>query len=204
MRIFSDAVYDHLEAASRLRGAFPKSIAADVDVVLKEMPVSKLQPTDDDIGPIQIEDEILHIPCRIYCLEPSNYSILAMNSIQRMILGCLYTRHHNGYIREKFIRQILKVNELWALPFIFQLLGEYVLEIIQIIADQSDVIQADMIDQFVSENPGFIKLLKQRTVSYWNCYYRYLFPDFKDYPGYQAITAFGLWERDEIKRLIRC
>lgn len=37
--------------------------------------------------------------------------------------------------------------------------------------------------QFLATNPSFFCSTERRVVSYWNCYYRRLYPDFRAYPG---------------------
>ncbi len=40
------------------------------------------------------------------------------------------TRHHNGFFREKYLKQIIKSKEKWVTPFIILLIGKYVFEIL--------------------------------------------------------------------------
>ena len=49
---------------------------------------------------------------------------------QRLILGCIFTRHHNGYVRQQWMRAVVPHAEPWVVPFVLALLGEYVVEIV--------------------------------------------------------------------------
>lgn len=42
----------------------------------------------------------------------------------------MFTRHHDGYVRQEWAREVVPVAEPWVVPFMVQLLGEYVVEIV--------------------------------------------------------------------------
>ena len=88
------------------------------------------------------------------------------------------------------IEQLLQSDESWIPPFVLQLLGEYVLEIIRVVQAHSAVLKRSEYRRFIIENPAFLQLLKQRIISYWNCYYRAMFPRLKDYPAFQIVESF--------------
>ena len=44
--------------------------------------------------------------------------------IDRRILACLGTRHHDGYVRQACRAQILDSGAAWLMPYIVQLAGE--------------------------------------------------------------------------------
>ena len=46
--------------------------------------------------------------------------------------------------------------------------------------------------RFAIENPAFFQLLEQRITSYWNCYYRDVFPHLRDYPAFQIAESFKI------------
>jgi hypothetical protein len=124
---------DNPEGAVRIRSAFPKVLSFEVDSVFNIIPLSSIPPTPADIGPISINGEILHIPSRIYWQQPDQVVINELTDVQALILACLYTRSSNGFIRERYIGLIERHPEEWVIPYIIQLLGEYVIEIIRII-----------------------------------------------------------------------
>ncbi|WP_145043526.1 hypothetical protein [Mycobacteroides abscessus] len=74
--------------------------------------------------------------------------------MQRTILGCLYTRHYDGFVRQQWVRTILDAEHLWVAPFVIQLLGEYVPEIIDDIAEALRARPAEPYGRFITENPS--------------------------------------------------
>ena len=118
------------------------------------------------------------------------------------MLACIFTRHHDGFVRQKYLERLLLRKELWIPPFVLQLVGEYVIEIIHRIARHIDVLRSDSYSQFVAENPDFIALTKRRIISYWDCYYRLTYPRFRDYVGFQVIDSLNLWRVQDAGRLL--
>jgi hypothetical protein len=57
-------------------------------------------------------------------------------------------------------------------PFVIQLAGEYVIEIISAIRDRIDHFDPPLYRSFLIQNPAFYELTRQRIYSYWNCYHR--------------------------------
>jgi hypothetical protein len=93
-------------------------------------------------------------------------------------------------VREKCVGELLRSNEPWIPPFVVQLLGEYVLPIIRVVEAHSEVLKRPEYIRFIIENPTFFDLLRQRIISYWNCYYRDIFPRLGDYPAFQIAASF--------------
>ena len=87
------------ETALRLRRAFPRGLLAPVDETVAIIPAATLEPTRHDIGPVRVGNEPLHIPSRVYFPEPDLELVAKLGEIQRIILGCIYTRHHDGFVR---------------------------------------------------------------------------------------------------------
>lgn len=186
-----------LEQTARLsiRHSFPAVAWKDVDVALLYLeplyPDQTWSVSADSIGPIVLNGEQLSIPSRVYLREPESDRISALTSGQQLILSAIMTRSSNGYLREKFVKQLLQSDEPWIPPFVLQLLGEYVLEIIYVVHNHAAVLKRTEYRRFVIENPAFFQLLKQRIISYWNCYYRAMFPQLRDYPAFQIAQSFG-------------
>ena len=170
-----------------LNEAFPLRLQADVDAALTIMPMSDIPRSPDDVGPVTVGGQSLRIPSRIYNPEPDASAIAFLSEEQQQILACLYTRHHDGHVRQRVLEQVLKSNQAWVAPFVVQLLGEYVVEIVQLIQDHLSVTGPDSLLAFVRENPRFMELTAQRATSYWDCYYRPNFRYLKDYPGIRAL-----------------
>jgi hypothetical protein len=173
----------------RLRRAFPAVMESDVDTVLANVPPGDVPPSPHDVGFIVIGGEQLQIPFRIYYAEPESIRVEKLNERQKLVLSALYSRHINGHVREKHARLIVASGDTWIPPFVIQLLGEYVLEIIELLETHSAQFSGKAYLEFAEENRKFLELTRQRAVSYWDCYYRSEFPRFQDYPGYQLVRS---------------
>jgi hypothetical protein len=186
----------------RLRQAFPISLAGDVSAVLNLLPTAEYPPSPDDIGPISVTGERLQIPFRVYSEPPPKFSLANLELQRQTVLSCIFTRHHNGYIRQQFTETLINAVQPWVVPFLVQLVGEYVCEIIQVLLDHLPDLDRDLFVQFAADNPQFIVLTQRRVISYWNAYYRSQFPRFTDYPGFQIMNAFDLWCNRSSRRLL--
>lgn len=184
-----------------LTAAFPSALLSEVEAVIKNLPLVDIMPMGE-IGPILLNKERIIIPHRIYHSELDNVSLLQLDSRQHIILSCLYTRHHNGYVREKHLKNIIRCNEIWVFPFIFALIGEYVIEILQFIYNYLSSLDKDSLRLFTTENEEFLDLTRQRIISYWYAYfYREYFP-FKNHIGYKILSELSLWNSIYGKRLL--
>jgi len=166
--------------------AFPSVIRSDVEVVLDCVPPSPWPPFES-IGPVQIDGEQLQIFFRFSSSEPDLSSVQFFNERQRLILNAIYTRHLDGFIRERHVRPLLTSDEPWIPPFVVQLLGEYVIEIIQLLDDHRAVFIGPSYVSFARQNRAFFQLLRQRILSYWNCYFRHRFQSRDDYPAFRIL-----------------
>jgi hypothetical protein len=186
-------VSEQPEVADRLCSAFPASLAYDVATVFDWIPAAQHTPSPHDIGPILVAGERLRIPFRFYSAPPHESAMPELKPDQNAILSCIYTRHHDGYIRQEFAGRLFKRDQPWVIPFLLQLVGEYVCEIVQLVLDHVPDLNSDTIGTFAAENPQFIAITCRRVISYWNEYYRRQFPRFIDYPGYQIMNLLQLW-----------
>ena len=171
-----------------LRGAFPPHLAADVEAVLSRLPPTRIPPSGHEIGPVRVSGEPVHIPARLYAAEPSELELAALSDTQRDVLGCLYTRHHDGFVRQRHLHQILPCAHAWSVPFVVQLVGEYVLEIHHDIEANLKRIDVDNLARFVGENRPFIERTRQRVASYWDCYFRSASPDLRDHVAHRILV----------------
>jgi hypothetical protein len=183
--LFTHVMFDS-DPARRLRSAFPKGLAEDARTVIDALPAS-IHETLRDIGTVVVRGEAVRIPSRIYH-EPLGPSAAAqLTERQQIIAACLYTRHHSGFVRETALRRIIESEEPCVPPFVVQLLGEYVIEIVMLIADQADRLNTSAYHQFAKENERFLHLTQQRAISYWNCYFRRAWAQRDDYPGLRQL-----------------
>jgi len=177
------------ELASRLRGAFPSAIAADVDAALAVVPNSRRTPSNDDIGPVLVAGEALHIPRRFYSPEPPAEALDSLGASARTVLACLYTRHNDGHVRERHLRYVISSTAHWVPPFVVQLLGEYVLEVHRVIVSNVNHLDQPSYVRFVAENPTFMQLTRQRVVSYWDCYFRSAAPKLQSHEAFRVLAG---------------
>ncbi|MGW1159623.1 hypothetical protein ACWD48_15665 [Streptomyces sp. NPDC002519] len=138
---------------------------------------------------MNVDDEAVAIPYRIYQGEPPIGLVRSLTVIQRQILHCLYSRHSDGLVRQRHLEQVVSSDKPWAVPFVVQLVGEYVLEILEAIQRGLSVLDSNgsahrpLYGDFIARNPAFFARTERRVVSYWSCYYRWRFPVFRTYPG---------------------
>ena len=143
---------------------------------------------------VQIDGESLVIPCRVYNPEPADRAVASLPDLQQVILHCIYTRHHDGFVRQKHLEHAVRPDYPWVAPFIVQLVGEYVLEIVITIQqaltelDEPGSPVRETYGRFLAQNPSFFALTRQRVISYWDCYYQNQFPQ-DAYPGFALIAS---------------
>jgi hypothetical protein len=185
----------HSKYREILLNAFPRSLKNDVESVLDILPfeVNNVKLCDGKIHKVEnlihldfqtvlLEGEHLSIPNRLYFNEPELEKEQKLTNSQKVILNCIYLRHHNGYVRQCHLEKI-NSNEYWITPFTFKLLGEYVLEILEVLDGQLDNNKLDNYKRFAIENPKYYQQTENRMISYWNEYYRRRFPKLGLYLG---------------------
>jgi len=174
-----------------ITNSFPKDLKSDVLEMFKIIPLEtkyKFGLISLDSYEIIVESEKLKIPVRIYFNEPKEQNEKQLTDIQKDILNCLYTRHDNGYVREKRLKKLSEKPEKWKTPFLVQLLGEYIYELLPIIDKKVNNDTLEFYREFKTENPKYWQQTESRIASYWNEYYRYKFPKLKDYLGIEIIN----------------
>lgn len=185
---------DSSNVARVLLAAFPVGLAADVQAVLRVMPDARPAP----IGRFEVEVQgvTVAIPSRICHEEPSAHLQQSLSATQQVILHCLYSRHGDGLVRQRHLEQLVASNEPWVVPFVVQLAGEYVLEIVEAISRGLPGLslpgspERRLYGAFISRNPAFFARTERRAVSYWSCYYRRRYGAFGSYPGSALLEAF--------------
>jgi hypothetical protein len=136
--------------------------------------------------------ETLTIPSRVYYFQGILWNIGGERTpLERDIAWCLGTRHHSGYVREECLRRMLAAPQPWMAPFIVQLIGEYVVEIVEPIAAALPTLAPEMqaaLAAFVRDNPRYLKTIDSRAVNYWSYGYRHAYPQRAAYPGLVAVA----------------
>jgi hypothetical protein len=168
---------------------FPAALQPVASALLSVLAATEFSPSIHSFT-VLVQGEPLSAPGRVYYRPHELRSAIAGSSGDgRTLALCLGTRHHDGYIREECLRQLVGSDRPWALPFLVQLLGEYVVEIAEVVAAALPAVDPVQLAEFARENPAFMDLTRQRVRSYWDCYYRRRFPTLQGYPAFKALEA---------------
>jgi hypothetical protein len=168
--------------------AFPTALRDDVTAVARVMPPPG-HPAAKRREPALVQSETIDIPYRIYNPEPPADAVEGMSDRQKLIVACVYSRHHDGHVRERHSAHIVDSTEPWVVPFVVQLLGEYVVEICALILSRlaaRSSFASPGYREFAQANSEFIALTEQRAISYWSCYYRDRYAR-REYPAIAAL-----------------
>jgi hypothetical protein len=178
--------------------AFPARLASVVTDVAQSLPEARWQPAGSVTrsqsrtwpGLVVTAEPVL-IPSRVYNPEPSSGFIAGLGRVEKLVAAGIYSRHHDGFVRQRWLGTLLDADEPWVAPFIIQLLGEYVIEIcrdIESFARMSFSPMHQHLSVFLGENRCFAALTRHRASSYWSCYYRGQHPSQDTYPAIVALS----------------
>jgi hypothetical protein len=174
---------------SPLITAFPEALRSDVSVVADLIGGGKA--TDRGL-PVVVRGELLNIPYRIY-EDPDETRLACLNETQAIVYSCLLTRHHDGHVRQRQVERLVASSEAWVAPFVMQLCGEYVMEILNVVEAHLPSMNQRTYGSFFRENPLFFQRTRDRMTSYWDCYYRWLNKREADYVGFRLFDRFREW-----------
>ena len=196
--MFTSKIADSEKA--RLKNGFPSVLRQDVEEAIKAMPfdpdvlladgqthhINSLIHQNEQT--VSLDGEVLKIPSRIYFNEPQADKERRLRTVEKTILNCIYLRHHNGFVRQRRLEQLLDCTDYFVVPYTFQLLGEYVMEILEALDKHVNAKTIDKYVKFINENKKYWRQTESRMISYWNEYYRRPnFPKLKDYIGKQIV-----------------
>jgi hypothetical protein len=166
--------------------AFPAAMADIVRLV-----VTKLRPGQLCMPKVEFRvlsaGETLTIPYRVYYDRKVLLALARHREVGAIALA-LGTRHYDGYLREEFVRELMARDLAWSAPFIFQLLGEYVVEIALTIEQALEGRDRGSLLGFIRANPTFAETTARRATSYWDAYYRGRYRRLEDYPAFRVIS----------------
>ena len=174
-------------SAGSITTAFPSDLTFRVGGLYQILGKTDL-PTHAGIE-VSICGEDLVIPYRIHH-EGDEQGCLQLDGLQRVMYSCILTRHHDGHVRHRQLEQILSVPEPWVVPFVMQLTGEYVVEILDTCEAHLPTLNSELYGAFIKDNPKYFKALQDRMISYWDCYYRHRYKDRRDYVGFRLFKHF--------------
>lgn len=179
---------DILRSVFMFFNSFPKKFNKDLQKVLKVIP----QKTDRNISigiseekvEYRLENDVISIPYRMYFCDVDPAQIKHLTDTQKTILYCIYTRNNNGFIREKYLKELLKLDfDYWVIPFIFKLCDEYVMEILEDVYENLKGRDNSDFKRFCLENIKTVQKSYCRMLSYWNEFYRIRVYKFRTYVG---------------------
>ncbi len=171
----------------RLETSFPKTLKNEVANLLLLININSELNAHWGYE-FNLENLLFEMPSRIYWEEHRLMEPKDLSRTLSTILACILTRHHNGYVREKYLNQIIGSDKYWTTPYLVQLLGEYVIEILDLVWDNFDRVNATHLRKFILENERYWFTTKQRIASYWDCYHRYKNQPKGDYVGFKLIS----------------
>lgn len=120
---------------------------------------------------VDVDGEAVSIPWRLYFA--SERSSLPDDDEAWLFACALQTRSSDGFERQRAARDLLAHLRPWGPPFVADLIGQYVIEILDEILTAMTPDMARTMAAFAAENPAYWAEIKQRAVSYWNAYYRH-------------------------------
>jgi hypothetical protein len=136
---------------------------------------------------VKVAGELVRIPYRLYH-SPGQIKTEHLKDLEKEIVDCLLTRHHDGFVRQQHLERIIRSENPWIPPFVIQLLGEYSIEVIGVIDANLSSLDNALYREFLQTNPGFLARTAQRVTSYWDCYYR-VHPK-EEYVGFKVLKFF--------------
>jgi hypothetical protein len=182
-------ILDRYEIRCNETQAFPSRLRPAVRDVVTAVAIGEWHPPRHAFM-VNVDGETLHIAYRVY-YAPDLLRQEVSNSVgaARLILLCLGTRHYDGFLRQECLRELLHHDASWITPYLLQLVGEYVVEIVSDIANAIGERNPDTLRSFAFENPSYVATLERRVTSYWSCYHRHAYPERDRYPGAKVIAA---------------
>jgi hypothetical protein len=163
--------------------SFPLALHEDVRTALSLLPEDRYSGNWNFFS-VRYGEEFLSIPHRIH-LDPPLLQRVRLTALQSELLDCLFTRHHDGFVRQRHLGRIIKSKNDWAPCFVIPLVGDYVVEILQVIQSNLPNLDTSIYAEFARANPEFLELTGNRVISYWDCYYRSFRRE--EYPGFLVL-----------------
>jgi hypothetical protein len=167
--------------------AFPPSLKLQADGLRQVMGTTSLA-THRNIE-VNVGEDRLAIPYRIHH-EGNEQACESLAGTQSVMYSCLLTRHHDGRVRQHQLERILPIAEPWVVPFVIQLTGEYVVEILNSCETHLHALDPVLYGAFIRDNQAYFQATQDRMISYWDCYYRTQYKRRSDYVGFRLFDRF--------------
>lgn len=169
--------------------AFPEQLKDDVEFVIERLALDSCCKAEKFVTSQNVSWKLKNgksicFPYRIYFTDKIADLGEIFTPTQEIIYHCIFSRSNDGYVREKHIAALLKVETPeWVIPYIVKICEEYVLKIL-------DMVYSKLSETDTSEYKEICRLnLEQfvkghdRMISYWNEYHRGKCYNFCDYVG---------------------
>jgi hypothetical protein len=150
-------------SADELAGAFPTSLRHHALEAVSSFPAVRALGESFSVG---VGTEHVTIPNRLH-LDPTFIHVDSLTLLQKEMVDCLLTRHTDGFVRQRHLARIVGLSHTWIPPFVVQLAGEYVVEILNVIYQSLPALDTVVYREFLCHNPAFLALTGQRIASYW-------------------------------------
>lgn len=180
------------DLSENLKKAFPAYLQDDIEFILAHTQAKQTKNTYAVYSfDVSVNHQLIQIPYR-HTIENVIEDNVELSEVQYAIIHCFLTRSTDGFVRQYHLNQIIGLNLEWVVPFVFQLIGEYVIEILDLIYQHREKLDISLYKQFISENHQFYELTRSRVMSYWNEYYRYDRSKHsrEDYVGFKILREF--------------
>ena len=188
-------LFKNINTRTVLTCGFPKVLQDDVLAVLRVIPHKAYVDHDisDTISTYTLGNNDIKFPYRVYFYEPAIKDIYSLTKRQKAILHCVYSRSHDGYIREKHITALLLTDfHEWAIPYIVKVCDEYIIDILHVVYSNLKDKNTELIKKFCANNYESFCKSYNRMISYWNEFYRDDCYRFENYIGRKLfIECFG-------------
>ena len=121
---------DHTDLSyDELASAFPVAFRYNARLAISTFPATRILCGSFSV---KVAAEVVKLPTRIHN-DPALISLEYLTDPQKEFGDCLLTRHTDGFVRERHLARILNSKNVWVPPFVVQLVGEYVIEILRLI-----------------------------------------------------------------------
>jgi hypothetical protein len=156
---------------SPLINAFPAKLTPDVGRLATLLDPPSGFDTSEPFT-VTCDGEVIQIPHRIYRPVISESQFSSLHPVEQSIAACWFTRHHDGHVRERFLRALPSFDSSWVIAYVVALSGEYVVELPHGIWERRSLFDVAVLGRWLRDNPEFYSRTRSRVVSYWDCYYR--------------------------------
>ncbi len=177
---------------------FPKSLEEDWLSLAKKLHIENIRVSDKKTT-YRLNQEIVDIPYRIKLEEVEDADL---TQTEKLMLYCVYTRHFDGHIREKYVRKILDMElQDWEYPFFLKISEEYVYEILALIYNKLKGQNNTTIKEFAENNKELLCKGYSKMINYWNRFYRARTLNFHNYIGRKLFRdCFGYNRNYEVRK----